>query len=436
MAKAKLTSGFGKPYVRGDGRWVVPYRPDSASRIEKVVIPRREHIRSDREAIEWAAASVMQRKLDGTLKSRPVPKDGPTIKELSEKWLKLREPDQEISGATYDANRTHMVVHILPAFGDLPITTFEDVLGQKKLADWVRQLKERQGPKGAQTVRNISASLRTFLDWTSGPEAGALLRGNPTRTDWFRRLLPKRQQTDARFATLEDAPLTPAQVQKLLDTKTIELQWRARIALAFTSPLRDGEIAGLRICDVDLDAEIPWIDINKACVLNHREGHAKIGKTKRVWSNRTLPLHPAARDGIKEWIDFGWEEFVGRPPKPSDPVFPRDDGAHGRPRSAEKFRAALELANLPTSVKGTELHFHDSRGCAATWLAVLQVEGRFDGALIRRFLGQSPQGAAERNYFKGNLLAPLAAEQRKITLVWPARDSTANEVHGSEPAND
>lgn len=422
MARSKLPEGFGKPYVRSDGRWVVPYTP-KGEKVIKVTIPRREPIRSARDALEWAAASILQRKLDGTLKPRPACKDGPSIKELSEKWLKLRKPDEEISGATYDANLSHMDVHILPAFGDLPISAFEDVPGQKKLADLVRGLKERQGPKGAQTVRNIAATLRTFFDWATGPEAGSLLRGNPTRTEWFRRLLPRRQPTDARFATLEDAPLSPTQVQKLLDEGTIELQWRARIALAFTSPLRDGEIAGLRICDIDLDAEIPWIDIQKACVLNHRDGHAKIGKTKRVWSNRTLPLHQAARDGIKEWLDSGWEEFVGRPPKPSDPVFPRDDGAHGRPRSAEAFRTALESANLPTAIKGTPLHFHDSRGCVATWLANTHVEGRFDGALIRRFLGQAPQGAAEANYFKGNLLPALAAEQKKITLVWPKHEA-------------
>ena len=317
MARAKLPEGFGKPYVRSDGRWVVPYKPKEA-KVIKVTIPRRTPIRSAREALEWAAGSVLQKKIDGTLKPRAVRNEGPTIKELSEKWLKLRKPDEEISGATYDANLSHMDVHILPAFGDLPITAFEDVPGQKKLADWVRSLKERQGSKGSQTVRNVVASLRTFFDWATGPEAGAVLRGNPTRTEWFRRLLPRRQQTDARFALLEDAPLSPTEVQKLLDMKTVELQWRARIALAFTSPLRDGEIAGLRIADVNLEADIPWIDINKACVLNHKDGHAKIGKTKRVWSNRRLPLHSAAKDGIKEWLASGWENSsVGRQNQPT-----------------------------------------------------------------------------------------------------------------------
>jgi hypothetical protein len=51
----------------------------------------------------------------------------------------------------------------------------------------------------------------------------------------------------------------------------------------------------------------------------------------------------------------------------------------------------------------------------ATWLANAQV----DTGLIRRFLGQAPVGAAELNYFKGNLLPALAKAQKSVPLVWP-----------------
>jgi hypothetical protein len=45
---------------------------------------------------------------------------------------------------------------------------------------------------------------------------------------------------------------------------------RVRYALAFTSPLRDGEISGLRICDVQLGAEIPYIEDLETCKLPGR----------------------------------------------------------------------------------------------------------------------------------------------------------------------
>ena len=292
MAKLKLPEGFSAPYVRADGRWVVPYRPPGA-KVIKLAIPRREPIRSATQAVEWAAGKILQQKIEGTLKPRAVSKDGPTVKELSEKWLKFRKPDQEVSGATYDGNQSHFDVHILPVLGDLPIATLEEVQGQTKLAEWLRKLKDKKGPKGHQTVRNIAASLRTFLDWAVSPEAGALLRENPTRNEWYKKLLPRRQKTDARFATLDDAPLNVAAVQKVLDTKRVELRWRARIALVFTAPLRDGEIAGLRIADVDLDADIPFVNISKACVLKssrrprkNRENQESMVQSKTPSSSR------------------------------------------------------------------------------------------------------------------------------------------------------
>jgi integrase len=104
----------------------------------------------------------------------------------------------------------------------------------------------------------------------------------------------------------------------------------------------------------------------------------------------------------------------GRPPAASDPLFPRDDGEFGRPDSAEDLRAALKLCGIRTEIDGKPLHFHDARGCVATWLMNAGVEA----ALIRRFLGHAPVGAAEVRYFKGNLLPALAKAHEKIPLVW------------------
>jgi len=126
-------------------------------------------------------------------------------------------------------------------------------------------------------------------------------------------------------------------------------------------------------------------DVNKL-------GFAKLGPVKEDWSERKLPLHPAALGALRAWLTEGWEEFVGRPPTPSDPLFPRQDGEFGRPDSAAELRKALELCELPTQVDGEDLIFHDARGCVATWLTNAHVEG----ALVRRFLGHAPQGPRGR----------------------------------------
>ena len=333
---------------------------------------------------------------------------------LSDEWLKKRKDDSDVAGATWDGNASHFEVHIWPAFGDVPVASFANTTTQAKLGEWIRKLKAQKGEQGRQTVRNIVASFRTFFDYVVSPEGKALLPANPLRAQWIANLLPKHKKTDARFATLDDAPFKPETIQAVLNNSRVALQWRARIALAFTSPARDGEIAGLQIKDVHFDAAIPFIDIHQSCVLNHRDGFAKIGKVKKEWSNRKLPLHPAASAGLRHWIDEGWEEFVGRPPEPIDPVFPRDDGNFGRPVSASFLREALALCGLPTELDGKNLHFHDARGCVATWLKNANVSD----SLIRRFLGHAPIGAAETRYFKGNLLAALVEAHKVIALTW------------------
>jgi integrase len=416
-APKKRPDGFGNPFPRADGRWVVPYQI-GPNKWKPITIPKREAVKNEREALEWAAGVVLQKRIDGTLDKLKTKNDGPSITEQYETWLKLRKDDPEVSGATYDGNKSHFEVHIKKKFGDLAVGAFSETATRAKLGEWIRALKIAKGPEGKQTVKNVVASFRSFFDFVVSPEGGALLEANPLREEWAKRLLPKRKRTDARFATLDDAPLTPAVIQTVLDSKKVSLMWRARLALVFTDPLRDGEIAGLKLRDVNRDAPIPYLDVNKACVLNHKDGFAKLGPVKKEWSNRKLPLHPAAHAAITQWLEEGWEEFVGRPPTADDPVFPRYDGEHARPDSAEEFRNALKACELPDTIDGKAVHFHDARGCVATWLK----NAHISDSLLRRFLGHAPVGAAEEKYFKGNLLAALAEAHKSVPLRWgPAK---------------
>ncbi len=413
---SRRPEGLGKPYVRGDGRWVVPFRTPGGKRI-KLAVRRDVNVTTERAAIEWAFAEILKKRMNGALEQvgPALPKHrGPTIRETADEWLGLRKADADIAGATYDSNEAQMRLHVLPVFGDVPVSMVNEPEMKAKLAGWVRDFRAKRGEDGRQTVRNVFSTFRLFLDWCQSPESRCELAENPLRSEWAKRLLPKRRKTEARFAMLDGPPLSPEQIQKVLDNPEVELRWRARIALVFTSPMRDGEIAGLKIEDVNLDADIPFADVKKACVLNHKDGYAKIGKVKKEWSNRKLPLHAAAKAAIEAWIAEGWEEFVGRQPRPSDPLFPRDDGGFARPASADALRDALATSGVPTTVADTPIVFHDSRGCVATWLKNASVAD----SLIRRFLGQAPVGAAEEKYFKGNLLAPMVEAQRVIPLVW------------------
>jgi integrase len=401
---------FGIPYQRADGRWVVPYRV-APNQWKPITIPKKEPVVGKQQALEWAAAKILNGRINGRIPKPRTTNDGPSVRELFERWMKLREPDEELSAATISNNKSHFKIHVLPELGDTPVKSFGTIDGQKKIAEFIRKLK---GKAGRQTVNNVAATLRTFLDFTTSPEGDAILSENPLRKDWVRNLLPQRHKQDGRFATLDDAPLNVVDVQKLLDGPDVPLGRAARYALAFTSLLRDGEIAGVRIREVHLEAPIPFIEINKACSLRHRDGFAKLGPTKTPWSIRRLPLHQAAVGALWAWLADGWENLVGQLPKPDDPLFPRDDGNFARPSSAAFFRDDLLSVGLSDERADTKLRFHDARGCGATWLVNANVES----ALVRRFLGHAPVGAAELKYFKGDLLAALAEAQKKIGLVW------------------
>ena len=80
------------------------------------------------------------------------------------------------------------------------------------------------------------------------------------------------------------------------------LERRARYALAFTSGCRDGEIAGLRLSDLDLDAAVPLFRVEQAVALVGKTGWATPNKTKTKGSKRAMPFHPAALAAIREWM--------------------------------------------------------------------------------------------------------------------------------------
>ena len=51
---------------------------------------------------------------------------------------------------------------------------------------------------------------------------------------------------------------------------------------------------------------------------------------------------PLALEELKRWHADGWRAYVGRDPKPEDPILPYPDGSPWRPKSALLFRDDLE----------------------------------------------------------------------------------------------
>jgi hypothetical protein len=95
-------------------------------------------------------------------------------------------------------------------------------------------------------------------------------------------------------------------------------------ALEFLTGLRPGEVAALRIGDFDLCFPLggrivvarAWSSDNKA------EGPTKTKVAKVV------PIHPALRTLLEDWMAAGFEQTFGRAPAKADLVVPAPRGGH------------------------------------------------------------------------------------------------------------
>ncbi len=116
---SRRPEGLGKPYVRGDGRWVVPFRTPGGKRI-KLAVRRDVNVTTERAAIEWAFAEILKKRMNGALEQvgPALPKHrGPTIRETADEWLGLRKADADIAGATYDSNICRNLTYCLQPDG-------------------------------------------------------------------------------------------------------------------------------------------------------------------------------------------------------------------------------------------------------------------------------------------------------------------------------
>jgi integrase len=395
-------------FRRGDGQWVLQYRTAPGNWSETRVP--REH-GAERAAEQYAR--VWLDEYTKQVAERPIVNkiadERPTIRDLAEKWLELRNKDPKLSAATRTQNASNMRRHVLayPKIADAPIAD----LGSGALREWLREVRdhgrlklrtttkydERPGrggkwiktgePLAPYTTRNVVNTLSAFFN-DAMAEQWVDLPANPMHHPGVRKEIPG---AETRAGTV--IYLSRPAVEKLLAAKTTPEHRRVRYLLAATSGLRDGEIAGLRFEDVDVDAGT--VNVDKSLAEKGAEGWATLGKVKTKGSERLLPLHPLAARALRAWKAAGWAHFIGRQPNASDPVFPNDKGEAHRPASAGLLRADLAAADLPTLFRDKyPIDFHSLRRSFYTWLKAARVEGD----TVRMLMGHSGGSVGERHY--------------------------------------
>ncbi|MDI1442423.1 tyrosine-type recombinase/integrase [Polyangium sp. 6x1] len=375
MSLPKGTSLF---WRKSKKRWVLSYADPVRGQPQKV-LPKEIVRQRDAEtwAFEWLRVQGIRP--DVVLTQRR--EEGLSVAACAEKWIALRTKDSRVAPATLTNNRLHLDKWILPRFGTRAIAGLE----VPELRAFIRDLREQ---RAASTTRNVYYTFFTLYadamaeGWVNSP---ANLVAHPA----VQRELP---ELEARAVVR--IPIEWARV--LMGDERIALEWRARYAVAFTSGARDGEIAGLRWGDVEMEAEPSVFRIQQAVAIIGAKGEggfAKVKGPKTKGSRRTMPLHPAAKAALVAWRER-WPELVGRRPRAEDLVFPGPGGGPSRPKSAAQMREDLERVGLPGEIRGQAVEFRATRASFATWL---EEAGVAEG-VRKRLMGHAVRDVTERHY--------------------------------------
>lgn len=398
-------------YSRPEGRrWVMKFAPEWK---QKTLPP---EIVTSASAVAFVMAYLREKNLKPGDALDSARGKGPTVADCIDRWLPMLDADERCEPATYAAMRGHLNNHLRPALGTVVIGAFDVLLAR----NWVRDLRtvgraagDERRKIAPRTVLHIVSTARGLYDTARGPDQWVVAPDNPFNHPAVLKELPETPDT-------MPVCLPLATVQALLDFAGASLENRARYALAFTSGLRDGEIAAIHLDRLMLDGLLPTVEIVTSIAFVGKKGGggwAKEKSTKTKSSVRILPLHHAAVAAIREWLTVGWPRLVKRQPKYDDFLFPRPDGKATRPRSAEFLRDDLRWAKLPTIVDGEIVTFKAARSTFASWLT----EAEVPEAAIRRLLGHAKKGVTEKHYTVRDL-GPLQVAVEKVRLDWHGTD--------------
>ncbi len=292
-----------------------------------------------------------------------------TVGDMLEPWLAIIDAG-ELAPATKAQHRTN-AGRIRDAFDDQEPAG----LTVPVLRAWLRKLR---GDVSASRTRNVFFTLGRFLDdaaaegWHTAP--------NACRTRKVREELPAPDERDDE----DKGRHTEAEASKLLASVRVAAPERfVRYVLAFTSGLRDGELAGLTWSSLASEHQVDVLRVRDAIAQSGDDGPSSRRATKTKASRRPVPVHPVAALVLAWWRADGWRAYVGRAPEDGDPILPSPDGGTWRPRSAELFRDDLEAAGLPTDYEGEPLELRSTRRSFCTWLDAHGVAADLQDRLIR-----------------------------------------------------
>ena len=277
--------------------------------------------------------------------------DGMTFREYADKWLE----DPRRRQTTRDKYREAIDNHLLETFGDRPLTA----ITPRMVDDWYHSYPIGSNGEGSTQRHNtytlLKGILRAAATRPMDAEGDTLIDRSPALTASRR---PRRRHQPV-IAELDELRQVMAAMPERL---------RATVMLGGVMGLREGEVCGLRRCDIDLESDPPQLHVRKAVKgVKNPDGSRRLvlGETKTPASMRDLDIPESLLPMIRERL-----RYAGKGPHAL--LFP---GRGGKGMLApQSLRNEFDKARAKVP-RLQRMHFHDLRDTALTRLAEMGATG-------------------------------------------------------------
>jgi integrase len=387
--------GQGSVFQLKTGQWraQLPYRKADGRRAFRT-----RAFPTKREAQDWLTKELYDRSA-GTA----IAPDKQTVGEFLDKWLKAQE--RQWSPKTARTYSDLVALHLKPELGHISIQKLDTPTVQF----FLNRKAEALAPKTVKHLRDtLRAALNVAIEWQLiSKNAASKARG------------PKDREPSLRVLSREEA----RQFLNSLHGHRDGPMFRLMLSLG----LRKGEMLGLMLSDLALDAETPSVHIRRT--LQAVGGKIVVGPPKSRSSVRRLPLSPAMaavlrvhlqnRARLKAKNAECWQE--------TEHVFVTSHGTPIYPRNVNrKLAATLKIAGIP------HLRVHDLRHSAATFAVADSVPGIY----VQEMLGHSNISTTMNVYAKVMSATLEHATSTLERILEPVTDLVTDEkTEGDERKN-